>query len=39
MEKFVGLNINEIMIIVEKFEKEEFNFVNPQTEYDGFVML
>lgn len=39
MEKFVGLNINEIMIIVEKFEKEEFNFVNPQREFDGFVMI
>lgn len=39
MNEFVGINVEDISIVAEKFEQESFDFMNPCREYDGFVLI
>ena len=39
MDEFIKIDVDNISIIVEKFEKGEFSFHNPKREFDGFVLI
>ena len=39
MNTFTGLDIKEISIIAQKFEKEQLDFINPCRSGDGFVLV
>lgn len=39
MNIFTGLNIEQITIIIHKYEKEPLNFKNPDRAYDGFILI